>query len=485
MKKDLVRQLLDIPQETQSVEFKRLGDASKNNVVSKTIESVVAMTNTEGGMIILGIEDPEKAEKKGVERIFGIEESLELYDELGREISKITPPLSNIWPPILIPVPGTQSRIAIIQIPKAIDGFRAINNAVYIRGEKGNKRLSPQEIIHLNYAKGFSRADKELVDADFKLLNTSYFQSWREKRGIADTQIETVLEKTGLARIDEKGTLRPTRAAVLLFAEYPNDLMDTKCTIKVIQYLGKTERIDDETINILGTPKLVNGPIIKQIYDCHEYVLNILKTGVKVPSGFQTTYKIPERAVKEAITNAVIHRDYYAKRDIVVRVYEDRVEIESPGLFPFNITPANIGVQRAYGYRNDLIVKHLREFPNPPNLDENEGVRAMRTVMMKENLYPPAFITYPHLQDSIRVLLFNQQAPSEWDKVSQYLNTNKYIKNAEARALLHLEDTVKVSRLFNRWVKQGLLMQLLPASGSKKEARYKLASAREDQLLKQ
>jgi ATP-dependent DNA helicase RecG len=43
-----------------------------------------------------------------------------------------------------------------------------------------------------------------------------------------------------------------------------------------------------------------------------------------------TKYKIPERAIKESITNAVIHRDYHIKRDIEVRIFEDRVDVLSP-----------------------------------------------------------------------------------------------------------------------------------------------------------
>ena len=165
----------------------------------------------------------------------------------------------------------------------------------------------------------------------------------------------------------------PTRAAVLLFAEFPNDLLDTKCAIRVFQYEGNLETIK-ETLNLSGTPKNIVGPVIKQIRDAHDYVLTLLQSGIRVSSGFVTTYQIPERAVKEAITNAVIHRDYYTKRDIEIKIFEDRFEIESPGLLPFNITPSNIGIERAHGYRNDLLVKHLREFPDPPNLDQNEGV---------------------------------------------------------------------------------------------------------------
>lgn len=476
----LIETIIAIPSESRTLEFKRLG--SRNEGVDKTLQSIVAMANTDGGILVIGIDDPQKTTRKGYDRIYGIEENLQLFDEIGHAIKKISPPITGIWPPDLLEVPGKKIRIGLLAIPKMGDGFRSIENHVYIRQEQGNKRLSPQEIVHFAYVKGFARADKELVEVDFDLLKTSYYESWRKKRGIEEDAIAVILEKTGLARKNDVNPLLPTRAAVLLFAEYPNDLLDTKCTVRVFQYEGTLETIK-ETLNLIGVPKTINGPIIKQIAETHEHVLTLLRSGLRVPSGFVTTYRIPERAIKEAITNALIHRDYHTKRDVEIRIFEDRVEVENPGLLPFNITPSNIGVERAHGYRNDLLVKHLREFPDPPNLDQNEGVRAMRQTMSEANLYPPIFYTYPYLQDAVRVVLWNEKAPTEWDKVSHYLNANKYIGNKEAREILHLGDTVKVSRLLNRWVKQGVLTKITPRTGSKKNVRYRLPSADEKLYL--
>lgn len=475
-----IEQILAIPNESRTLEFKRLG--SRNETIDKTLQSIVAMANTDGGIIVLGIDDPQKTTAKGLGRIFGIEENAELYDELGQNVKKISPPIASIWPPELIEVPGKNVRIGWLTVPKVMDGFRCIENHVYIRQERGNKRLSPQEIVHFAYVKGFERADLELVGVDINLLKTSYFESWRKKRGIEEDSIDLILEKTGLAKKNVRGILLPTRAAVLLFAEYPNDLMDTKCTIRIFQYEGNMETIK-ETLNIIGAPKTIDGPVTKQIKDAHEYVLTLLRNGVRVPSGFVTQYQIPERAVKEAITNAIIHRDYYTKKDIEIRIFEDRVEIESPGLLPFNITPTNIGLVRAQGYRNDLLVKHLREFPDPPNLDQNEGVRAMRQTMTESNLYPPIFITHPFLQDSLRVVFLNEKAPTEWEKISHHLSQHKYINNRTARDILKVLDTSVVSRMLARWTKQGLLTKIVPREGAKRNTIYRLPTTDDKSLF--
>ncbi len=469
---ELVKDILAIPEETQSVEFKRLRGAK--NEISKIIETIVAMTNTDGGAIVLGVNDPEDIQLRDMDRIFGIEENIENLDAIGREIQRVIPPLASIWPPDKIPVREINKTIGLLSIPKSIDTFRSINNRVYIRLEKSNKLLTPQEVIRFAYAKGFEKADRELVEVDFNLLNTKEFKEWKENRGIEISDPQIILEKTGLARKNKEGTLLPTRAAVLLFAEYPNDLMESKCTIRVLQYEGSLETVR-ETLNLLGTPKTIDGPIINQIKSAHDYVLTLLRAGIEIPSGFTTKYQIPERAIKEAITNAVIHRDYYIKRDIEIKIFEDRVGIESPGLFPYNITAANIGRVRAEGYRNDLLVKHLREFPSPPNLDQNEGVRAMRHEMKAQNLYPPIFVTYPYLQDAVGVVLLNEKAPTEWEKVSHYLETqNKYITNEEARRVSGIIHRDKMTKLLKKWVKQGLLIQIIPSSGYVKGTKYRL-----------
>ncbi|EKD45315.1 MAG: hypothetical protein ACD_69C00347G0001 [uncultured bacterium] len=474
--KVLIKNILEIASESQTLEFKRL---SGDNVVSKLIETIVAMANTYGGSIILGVDDPEKTKLKGMERIFGIDENADIFDALGREIPKIIPPLSGIWPPIVIKADNNK-RIALLSIPKAEDNFRSSNNCVYVRAEKSNRRLNAHEIVEFAYAKGFTKADTESVEIDFSLLNTPFFQEWKQARNISGDRIETILEKTGLARKNKGGELLPTLAALLLFAEFPSDLTETKCAIRILQYTGKIEQIN-ETPNLIGIPKTLQGSLVKLISDTHSYVLNTLRSGIKIPSGFQNVYQIPERAVKEAITNAVVHRDYHMKRDIEIRIFEDRLEVDSPGLFPYNITPKNIGIDRAHGYRNDTLVKHLREFPSPPNLDQNEGVRAMRSEMKAKGLYPPKFFTYPDpcCQDFVRVVLFNERSSSEWEKINDYLTKEKYIANEQARQITAISDKDRMSKMLKKWVNQGLLVQIIPSSGAKKAVKYKLADKSE------
>lgn len=463
---------LNISAENRMEEFKRLGE-EKSKVVRKTLESIVAMSNTDGGLIIFGIDDPEKGEKIPDKRVFGIEENLERFDEIGKEIANISPPIPGLWGTIIVENYDRDRRVAGLIIPKARETFHTWKNKVYIRLEKGNKTLTPTEVVKFAYIKGFSKADRELVEIDFELLESEYYKKWKEERQIKEGKVESVLYQTGLASKDG-GKMKPTRASVLLFANYPNDILEEKTSIKVTQYTGSLERIK-ETPNIVGVPKIINGPLIHQIKDAHEYVLTLLRAGVRIPSGFTTKYQIPERAVKEAITNAVIHRDYFTKRDIEIRLFEDRIEIESPGLLPSNITQYNIGFERAESYRNDLLVKHLREFPSPPNLDQNEGVRAMRSEMKSSNLYPPIYWTYPNKKDSVVVVLFNEHLASEWEKVNSYLKKQGgVLTNQLTREITGNSDRSAVSRQLTKWVNKGLLRRIEPEGGGYKGVKYLL-----------
>jgi predicted HTH transcriptional regulator len=171
---DLPKSILEIPAENQNTEFKRLGGDGKVDV-AKIIITIVAMANIDGGVVILGVDDPEKTRLKGLDRIFGIEENPELYDAIGRGIERIIPPLTGIWPGDILEVREIKKRIALVFVPKAIESFHSINNHVFVRQEKGNRQLTAHEVVKFAYAKGFEKADKGLVEVDFSLLKTAYF----------------------------------------------------------------------------------------------------------------------------------------------------------------------------------------------------------------------------------------------------------------------------------------------------------------------
>jgi ATP-dependent DNA helicase RecG len=236
------------------------------------------------------------------------------------------------------------------------------------------------------------------------------------------------------------------------------------------------------TPNLKKPPKTIRGPLIDQIDSAVKTVLDELAQGLTLSgSGFKARHVYPERVVKEAIVNAVIHRDYRLNRDIFIRIFDDRIEMESPGVFPGSITPANIG-RAGSKARNPLIAQNLREFPVAPNIDAGEGVKMMFAEMSSAQLYPPQYSQNTESAvESVTVTLLNLERPSMWDEVSDWIDRNGSIANAELCKIAGVE-TLKASKMLGAWVEQGLL-EPLPDRGKRNMAYTKPSQAGEQPSL--
>ncbi|NEX19060.1 hypothetical protein G3480_01820 [Thiorhodococcus mannitoliphagus] len=166
----------------------------------------------------------------------------------------------------------------------------------------------------------------------------------------------------------------------------------------------------------------------------------------------------PDRVIKEAITNAVVHRDYRMSRDIQIRIFDNRIEVESPGLFPGTITPSNIGKAGSFA-RNPLVARNLREFPEPPNVDAGEGVCMMFAEMRTANLFPPSFAEIRETaQPSVLVTLRNEERPPIWEQVSDWIDRHGPLANSDLCQIAEV-DALKASKMLKRWVEQGVLLK--------------------------
>jgi ATP-dependent DNA helicase RecG len=232
--------------------------------------------------------------------------------------------------------------------------------------------------------------------------------------------------------------------------------------------------------NLRKPPKTIRGPLIEQIDLAVREVLEELASGLTLASsGFKTQHHYPARVIKEAIVNAVIHRDYRLNRDIVVRIFDDRIIVESPGLLPGSITAANIQFARSKS-RNPLIAQNLREFPIPPNIDDGEGVRMMFGEMAAAQLYPPQFRQSTESAiEMLSVTLLNENRPAVWTEVSDWIERNGPIANADVCRIAGA-DTLKASKMLRAWVDRGLL-ELLPGR-VRSNAAYRKPSQTEEQL---
>lgn len=455
-------QLLVVRNETRHLEFKRVS----GKMVHKALETLCAFANTDGGILVLGLADVK--EFQGTSRIFGVDENPEAFDELQRKLlTEIQPSLTDVRVQRLGtllhngPCKGQQGYVVMISVSRSQRVHSIVGGGTYLRMDAGNRMMSAPEVTELSYRRGERSATSEPVAIALERLQTAAWLRYLQGRGTLTGTFEDQLLRIGLAdRV--KDTVMPYRAAVLLFADEPGSLLaayDSRADVRVMVYDGK-QALAGATPNFRKPPKTVRGPLIDQVDATVRLVLDNLAEGVTLSgSGFKTVHAYPERVVKEAIVNAIIHRDYRLNRDVFIRIFDDRIEVESPGAFPGNITPSNIS-KAGTKARNPLLALNLREFPVAPNLDAGEGVRMMFSQMALADLYPPQYRQSTDAAvESVTVTLFNAKRPSAWDEVSDWIDRHGSIANADVVRIARL-DTLKASKLLTSWREQGLLVPL-------------------------
>lgn len=438
---------------------------------SLVLETVVAFANTDGGTIILGLEDKAKALRK--DRLLGVSENLSNVSDLLKLIDKeIDPPLRS-WGKFEIDITNNQGKpdkLLVITIQKSDDVCSLKRGDTFIRKGNQNVKIGSSEIIRLKYEKGSLRFEDESANIkDFSGIDCELLKKYKhdtESEGTDDWQF---LKDNGLA-ILRNNEYEFTKAGVLLFAKNPSVLLRNKCSVKISHYYG-TEPSFSGNPNFVIRPFSIEGSLLTQINDTVNYFRKTVKSSPPKlrNSTFSPSLMIPEWAFQEAITNAVIHRNYSLQDDIQVRFFDDRIEIESPGSFPGHIRVRNIRNERFA--RNPIILRTLNRFEKAPNLDIGEGVDRMFKVMKDKNLYEPLYFPPTIKPNSVLLILFNIHRVEYWDTVNNYLETNYRIDNVTARNITGVNDVLKMSRLLSSWVKKGFLERL--NSGYKGKTYYR------------
>jgi ATP-dependent DNA helicase RecG len=452
----LIATLLAQP-ETARFESKRVS----GKMVGKALETICAFANTAGGTLALGLEDLTKT--TGPDRLHGLAENPEAVDELRRKtLTHLLPAVEGLrWVRVACQLrDGNEGCVLLLIVPQSPKVHSILDDGTWTRLDASNREMSAAEITELSYRRGVISAESEPVAVPFELLATDTWNRFAANRGFQTGDLADRLFRIGLAK-RVAGELQPVRAAVLLFADEPGGLLaaqQTRADVRVFHYRGN--RIEPGAVpNLLKPPKTISGSMPVQIAQTSAYVLDELAAGLTLAgSGFKTVHRYPERVIKEAITNAVIHRDYRLNRDIQIRIFDNRIEVESPGLFAGTITPSNVARAGSFA-RNPLIARNLREFPEPPNVDAGEGVRMMFAEMRAANLYPPFYSeNRDTAQASVVVSLLNEERPPIWEQVSDWMDRHGPLANSDLCQIAAV-DTLKTSKMLKRWVEQGVLLR--------------------------
>jgi len=435
---------------------------------SHALVSIVALANAEGGLFVLGLEDPDKAD--GPARLFGLGEHPDNAGELLNLIPKsITPPIAALRHeevPI-INNQGQPDRLIVFIVPKSPEVHSTLDGDTHLRRGRSNRKLTATEIVRLKYAKGELHVEDEAVpNATLADLDAELLRQFMEAVAAQESDVTAFLRSNGLATV-HRGQPMLNKAAVLLFGVNPAIALRAKCGVKVSIFQGTEARFTDRP-NLEQKPITIEGPLHRQIWDCLDRLKKWRDQSRPVLEGgaFRPTHRYPDYALQEAITNAVIHRDYSVQNDIQVRLFDDRIEFENPGALAGHVTVANIRSERFA--RNPIILRTLNRFPNAPNLDIGEGVQRMFEAMRHVGLSDPVY-EVPTGRYVVRLVFHNRRRDWLWDQVQQWLDKHGKVTNKDVRLLTGIQDTLRVSRLLQSWVEGG---RLIPRGAGKRDRHY-------------
>lgn len=309
---------------------------------------IAAFANSQGGTIYLGVADDHC--------IKGLEPSD--VHRLNQMISNVAN--NNIKSPITVKTENIKisddKLVIVLEIPEG-DNKPYFDNKGVIWGKNGSDKRrikSKQEIKQLFQSSGDYRGDEEESKAGIDKIDKLRFRDYLKEKynqDYPDTSAELlqVLQNINLAT--DKGKLN--KAGVLLFAEHP-ELIYPQFVIKAIYFPGNDiharEFIDDEHIT---------GPLTAMYEKALSFIKRNLRNvqagqGVNAPGKLE----IPEGVFEELLVNALTHRDYFISAPIRIFIFENRIEIISPGDLPNHLTIDQIKKGKS-NIRNTIIASFV------------------------------------------------------------------------------------------------------------------------------
>ena len=334
---------MKILEEIQKGEGKTLEFKEKLPENIKVVKTVIAFSNTSGGKLVIGVNDNRE--------VVGIEEDIfELQDKIASLIYESCHP--NILPEIYTEnINGINVLVVRVNRGNQPPYFIKANGrdkGTIVRLGATNRVAGEETIFELERQKRNISFDEEinydysLKDLDLNILKTKF-----EERGKHLTEDKLISLKL-IKKVEEN--IYPTNGLLILLGKFENVV--TKCS-----------KFKGNTMKTFIDKKEYSGDLFTQL----EYVEGFIKNHLHLKGeikGLQRTdtYELPMEGIREAIVNAFVHRDYVnLGKDIKIGIYDDRLEIISPGSLPNGLTNEDILVGRSE-IRNRAVARIFKEF---------------------------------------------------------------------------------------------------------------------------
>jgi ATP-dependent DNA helicase RecG len=348
---------------------------SEATTPARLAETLAAFANAGGGTLFLG-SDPESRPRSAGQGLADPERALDLALKAALSTD----------PPLIIPLPrlveldGVQGLV--VTVPPGLPHVYSYRGKYLVRDGARNRPLDPRHLRRLMMERGavsfetLVPDDARLADLDWEKAE-KYLALLPELAG--SSREEALLQRGCLARAG--GELRPTYAGLLLLGREPQRWVRSS-EILAARYAGAT--MDDRFVK-----EEVRGTLSEQIRRAEAFVVGNMRRGVRL-RGLERIEEteVPVAAVREAIVNAVAHRDYQIRGDeIRVLLFSDRLEFYSPGRLPGHVTLENLVDERFS--RNESIVQVLSDMGFIERL--GYGIDRMIRLMREAGLPAPHF----------------------------------------------------------------------------------------------
>lgn len=408
---------------------------------AKLTRTISAFANADGGELCVGIDDLKTHQRKewrgfpDPEAANGHIQAFEPLFPLGADFEYTF--LSNA---------DHLGVVLQIVVHKTAAIKTASDGRVYVRrGAQNLPITSEEELARLRYNKGLTSFENELVPVELETVTNSATVIGFMLEVVPSAEPETWLRKQ---RLILSG--KPTVGALVLFSDEPQAALPKRCGIKIYRYKTKDPTGSRETLAF--DPITIDGCAYDQIRAAVQKTVEVIQSiSTLGAGGFErTTY--PHETLHEIITNAVLHRDYSIADDVHVRIFDNRVEVQSPGTLPGHVTVTNILDERFA--RNGSIVRLINKFPNPPNKDVGEGLNTAFEAMRRLRLKDPQIL---QLENAVLVNIRHEPLASHEEIVMEYLRHHSDINNTQAREICHVNSESIIKRLFTRMMERDMI----------------------------
>ncbi len=351
--------------------------------LNRLAETLAAFANSTGGIVLLGIDPPGGA-------VRGIKNPDAASDKALAAGQRCEPPL-------VLPRPESATlegkELLLIQVPAGLPHAYGLRGKFLARAGKKNAALGPRQLRQLLRERG--EANFEALPAPGASLDEfddALVQKYaavflgepapnNPKGGLPKDAILDLLHRRNCV-LRDGSAWRPTTSGYLLFAREPQRGFPS-AEILLARYAGK--QMSDEFLR-----EVVRGPLAEQLRRAEAWVVANMRKGSRIDAlqrAYRAEYPIP--AVREAIVNAVAHRDYAIRGDeIRVLMFSDRIEVYSPGRLAGHVTVDNIADERFS--RNEVIAQVLADMGFIERL--GYGVDRMIRLMREWGLPAPRFV---------------------------------------------------------------------------------------------